>query len=596
MSGLSNTELKQRSLALKFRAMSGEPLKDLVVPAFALVMEASRRCVHQVHYDVQLLCGIKMIAGRIAEMKTGEWKTLTAGLAAYLFAIRGKGIHVITFNDYLAERDCEFLRPVFEMLGLTVDVVKADFPMPRRAKAYRCDITYGAAKEFGFDFLRDRLKIAATGDVNAGVMRGLKFALIDEADSILIDEARTPLIIGMVNQSEEKIAKQCYGWGAEHAHRFVEATHFIYNHVEKSVKLTSEGVKLTRSLPQNDGTKQVSIRQLYKHIENATKVRRDFLLDKNYAIVGDEIVIIDEFTGRPAEGRQWQNGIHQAVQAKERLEITPATRQAASVTIQSFFKRYSTFCGMTGTAWTSKREIRKVYKKHVCRIPTHKPTMRTKFTNCVFASSLPKFEAIAQSALEMVQSGRAVLIGTRSVRQSERLAECLESKHVSFEVLSARHLDREAELVELAGQPGRVTVATNMAGRGTDIKLANSVRDAGGLHVILSEIHESERIDWQMIGRGARQGDPGSYQVFVSLDDEIIRIGLGGKPAKHLQEKYRHATTNQLNALFPVFLKAQTKTRKRYLTDRLIALKHDVERQKSLFDTGQDPYLNVVRS
>ena len=453
-----------------------------------------------------------------------------------------------------------------------------------------------AAKEFGFDFLRDRLKIAASSDANAGVMRGLKFALIDEADSVLIDEARTPLIIGVVNQAEQEIAKLCYGWGAEHAHLFVESKHFLYDHVEKSVNLTSDGVKLARSLPQNDGTKQVSIRQLYQHLENAAKVRRDFCLDKNYAIVDGEIVIIDEFTGRPSEGRQWQNGIHQAVQAKEGLEITPATRQAASVTIQSFFKHYHTFCGMTGTAWTSKREIRKVYKKRVCRIPTHRPTIRTKLANRVFTSSKPKFEAIAESTHEMVHAGRAVLIGTRSVRQSERLAKCLMSKHIDFEVLNARHLDREAELVELAGQPGRVTVATNMAGRGTDIKLAESVRDAGGLHVILSEIHESERIDWQMIGRGARQGDPGSYQVFVSLDDEIIRIGFGSKMAKRLQVQHQRAPAHQLNALFSVFRKAQTRTEKRYLTDRLIVLKQDVERQKSLFDTGQDPYLNVVRS
>ena len=596
LSGLQNEELKKLSLALKFRAMSAEPFEDLVVAGFALVVEASRRCVQQVHYDVQLLCGIEMVAGRIAEMKTGEGKTLTAGLAAYLFAIRGKGAHVITFNDYLAERDCEFLRPVFEMLGLTVDVIKTDFPSPRRAIAYDCDITYGSAKEFGFDFLRDRLKIASTGDVNAGVMRGLKFALIDEADSVLIDEARTPLIIGMVNQAEEEIAEQCFAWGAKHASRFVESEHFLYNHVEKSVKLTSEGVKLARCLPQNEGTKQVSIRQLYQHVENAAKVLRDFQLDKSYAIVDEEIVIIDEFTGRPSEGRQWQNGIHQAVQAKEGLKITPATKQAASVTIQSFFKHYHTFCGMTGTAWTSRREIKKVYKKQVGCVPTHKPILRTRLGNRVFSSLTLKFEAIAQSTLAMTQAGRAVLIGTRSVRQSERLADCLQSRQVNFEVLNARHLDREAELVELAGQTGRVTVATNMAGRGTDIKLADSVRDAGGLHVILSEIHESARIDWQMIGRGARQGDPGSYQIFVSLEDEILRIGFGVLAAKRLQEKHEKASVGQLNALYPVFLRAQKRTEKRYLTDRLMVLKQDIERQKSLFDTGQDPYLNVVRN
>lgn len=594
LADLADSELKRLSLDLKYRALSGERLSELVVPGFALVVEASRRTVQQVHYDVQLLCGIEMVAGRIAEMKTGEGKTLTAGLATYLFAIRGKGTHVITFNDYLAERDCGFLRPVYEMLGLSVDVVTAETPPGRRGAAYGSDVTYGAAKEFGFDFLRDRLKISATGDVKAGVMRGLKYALIDEADSVLIDEARTPLIIGMVNQAEQAIEKQCYDWAAGHAHRFNESDHFQYNHVEKSVRLTRDGVKLTRTLTQNEGTRQVSLRQLYQHIENAAKVRRDFILDKNYAIIEGEIVIIDEFTGRPAEGRQWQNGIHQAVQAKENLEITPATRQAASVTIQSFFKHYDTFCGMTGTAWTSRREIKKVYKKQVCRIPTHKPVCRTMYEDRVFVSARDKFEAIAESTAEMIEAGRAVLIGTRSVQQSEQLAECLQERGIDFEILNARYLQREAEIVGRAGEANRVTVATNMAGRGTDIELAESVRAAGGLHVVLSEIHESERIDWQMIGRGARQGDPGSYQIFVSLEDEILRIGFGGKVAQRIREKNKNSSEKQLDAMFSVFRSAQERTEKRYLTDRLLVLKQDQERQKSLFDTGQDPYLNVV--
>ena len=594
LSRCTDLQLKERSLDLKYRAMSGAKPESLAIPAFATVMETSRRCLNQTHYDVQLYCGLKMISGRIAEMKTGEGKTLTAGLVAYLFGLYGRGLHVVTFNDYLAQRDCDFLRPVFRMLGLTVDCITADVPPDARKSAYDCDITYGSAKEFGFDFLRDRLEIASTGTPNAGVMRGTEFALIDEADSILIDEARTPLIIGMVNQAEEKVNQACFRWAAKHASQFIENKHFQYEHLKQKATLNSEGIRLTRSLTQNEGTTQVSIRQLYDYIQNAIKVRRDFHLDKNYAIRDGEIVIIDEFTGRPAEGRQWQNGIHQSVQAKESVDITPATRQAASITIQSYFKRYKVFCGMTGTAWTSKSELSRVYKKQVVRIPTHRKSLRSQLVNRVFANTTDKFAAIARCARDMLDSGRAVLIGTRSVGKSELLAQALMNADVEFQILNARHQEHEAAIIAEAGQPGKVTVATNMAGRGTDIKLHPSVQKAGGLHVILSEIHESERIDWQMIGRGARQGDPGSFQIFVSLDDEILTIGLGTEKANHIKTKFAKFKGRQLDSMFALFRKAQKKTERRYLTDRLMVLKNDLERQKSLFHTGQDPFLYVV--
>lgn len=591
---LSDEQLRTKSAALKFQAMSGKPIRTIAVPGFALVTEASRRCLGQVHYDVQLICGLQMVAGHIAEMKTGEGKTLTASLAGYLLAIRGQGLHLVTFNDYLAERDCEELRPVYQMLGLTVDVLSTDDQTQRRKEAYQCDITYGSAKEFGFDFLRDRLQVASTGNINAGVMRGTNYALVDEADSILIDEARTPLIIGMINQAEQTVNQNCFQWAAKHADRFEENAHYRYDHLRQSVKLNAEGIKLTRSFPQNDGTRQVSIRQLYDFMQNAIKVRRDFLLDKNYAIQDGEIVIIDEFTGRPAEGRQWQDGVHQSVQAKEGVEITPATRQAASITIQSFFKRYKMFCGMTGTAWTSRKELKKVYKKKVVPIPTHRPVDRFRYPDRVFRNANEKFEAIAESTRQLLAEGRAVLIGTRSVGKSEHLAEALKAAGVEFQILNARNLEMEADIVALAGKSASVTVSTNMAGRGTDIKLSPAIRETGGLHVILTEIHESQRIDWQMIGRGSRQGDPGSYQIFVSLDDEILQVGLGPTRAQQLLDKYAQSNRKNLDSLMPIFRDAQKKTERRYLTDRLIVLKQDLERQKSLFDTGQDPYLNTV--
>ena len=590
---ISDEELRQRSLDLKFRAMAGASIRQLIAPAFALVSEASKRNIKQIPYDVQLMCGMNMVFGNIAEMKTGEGKTLTASLPAFLFALIGKGVHVATFNDYLAQRDRELLLPVYTALGLSVGVVTGETNPAARKSEYACDITYASAKELGFDFLRDRLAVAGGNPANRA-MRGSHFAIVDEADSILIDEARTPLIIGMVNESEEAVRKACFRWSASNASQFVEKQHFTYDQLRHRVELTPDGIQLVRGLPQNDGTRCVSIRELYDYVENAIKVRRDFILDKTYAVVDEEIVIIDEFTGRPAEGRQWQNGIHQSVQAKEGVPITPASEQAATITIQSYFKRYHLFCGMTGTAWTSRRELKKVYSKKVVRIPTHRPILRKQMPPRIFATEAKKFEAVAASAREFINQNRAVLIGTRSIVKSEQLAAELQRQGMEFQILNARHLELEAEIVESAGQPSRVTIATNMAGRGTDIKLAESVRQAGGLHVILTEIHESERIDWQLIGRGSRQGDPGSYQIFLSCEDEILKAGLGDDKAFRFRKRYQKASSSQLRSMYPLFRKAQRNTQRRHLVDRLMVQRSDLERQKSLFATGQDPYLNTV--
>ena len=590
---LPDAEIRQRNLDLKFRAMSGAHESELLAQGFALVVEAARRHLSQTHYDVQLLCGLQMVAGHIAEMKTGEGKTLTASLPATLLSLYGKGVHIATFNDYLAQRDAELLMPVYQALGLSVGIITGDTMPAARTIEYQKDITYASAKELGFDFLRDRLATAA-GNPGAKVMRGTHFAIIDEADSTLIDEAKTPLIIGMINESEESVRTGCFNWSAKHAGKFVETDHFKYDELRKKIELTNKGIQLVRDLPQTEPTRSVSIRELYEYMENAIKVKRDFHLDKTYTISDGEVVIIDEFTGRPAEGRQWQHGIHQSVQAKEGVEITPTSDQAASVTIQSFFKKYKHFCGMTGTAWTSRSELKKVYKKNVVRIPTHRPIKRTQLPPKVYANEDQKFEAIADSAKVLVRAGRAVLIGSRSIAKSEALARKLEQAEVEYQILNARHLEREAEIIAGAGQVGRVTIATNMAGRGTDIKLDESVRKLGGLHVILTEIHEHQRIDWQLIGRGSRQGDPGSYQIFVSMDDEILILGLGQKRAQFIQNKYRNAKPHQLRSLFQLFRKAQKNTQRKQLVDRLMVMRADEERQKMLFETGHDPYLNTV--
>ena len=598
---LSVEGLREASLSLKYEVMSGRSIKSLIPQGFGLVVEAARRHLGYSHYDVQLACGIELALGNIAEMKTGEGKTLTATLPAFLHALAGRGAHVVTINDYLAKRDRDLMLPVYQALGLSSGVVISETEPHQRKSAYKADITYGTAKEFGFDFLRDRLaqrqrmEQGSEGIPDQRVTRGLHYVLVDEADSILIDEAGTPLIIGLLDHGEESTLKACYQWAAKHAPEFMEDIEFSYDHMRQRVQLTAVGRDRVRRLPQNDGTRRVSIRKLNGYIENAIKVKRDFHLDRNYSIRDGEVVIIDEFTGRLAEGRQWQKGIHQSVEAKEKVEISPATRQAAQITVQSFFLRYNILSGMTGTAWTSRREFRKVYKKKVTRIPTHRPVQRKQLQTRVFGDNVAKLDAVVREASEILAQERSVLIGTRSVQSSELLSQLLNKIGIPHNVLNANNLAKEAEIVAAAGQPGAVTVATNMAGRGTDVKLDDGVREKGGLHVILTEIHESARIDWQLIGRGSRQGDPGTFRIFVSFDDEIVKSGLG--PNKAASYKKKFGNTNELpTAAYAVFVRAQRKVERKNLVDRMMLLKHYEQLSEKLQDTGQDPYLDAVQS
>ena len=599
-SAKSDEELRELGLALKYKAMVGAKLDTLIPEAFALASLAAQRSLKMTPYDCQVYAGIQIARGHIAEMKTGEGKTLTATLPAYLHALFGKGCHVVTVNDYLATRDHELMGPVYHALGLSSGVVTADMSPPARRAAYRKDVTYGTAKEFGFDFLRDRMKIAGSTDHSAGsddlVQRELNFVLVDEADSILIDEARTPLIVGIINAEDEELKRACFQWASFHAHTFKEDKHFQYEHDKKKVSLTNGGIDHLRGLPQNSFTTRVPIAHLYKYIENAIKVRRDFHLDQHYAVIEDKIVIVDEFTGRPAEGRQWQGGIHQSVEAKEGIPITPATGQGAMVTLQSFFRLYRFFGGMSGTVWGSRREFKKVYEKKVVRVPTNKPTRRTELPFKVYASIDAKMRAVVEEVQEKTRAGRAVLVGTRNIDRSMQLSALMQELGIVHEVLNANQLAREAEIIKLSGRVGAVTVATNMAGRGTDFLLEDSVRDAGGLHVILTEIHESARVDWQLIGRGARQGMPGSYRMFVSLEDELLRMGLGPEAALKLAGRYRGSEKQLPRFTFKWFLNAQRKLEKKHLVDRMILLKQDQQRHEQHFDMGQDPYCDVVQS
>ena len=563
LKALGTNELRKRSLALRYRAKSQEPLDRLLPEGFALVREAGRRTLNMRHFDVQMLGGMAMHHRSVAEMQTGEGKTLTATLPLYLAALSGKGALLATVNDYLARRDAEWMRPIYEALGMTIGIIESQQQQASRRKAYACDITYGTAKEFGFDFLRDRLLdrrigegqtdflggMLGTTDESAGdkpVQRPPFFILVDEADSILIDEARTPLIISALPTEAQRIAVESYKWSASVAKEFVDDEHYDWDHDKRTVELTSEGRRLVRELEKPAAMHSVGMFTIYEYIERAIRVEREFILDRQYVILDGEIVIVDEFTGRIAEGRKWRAGVHQAVEAKEGVEVTVETGQAARITVQDYFLLYPHLAGMTGTAWSSAGELRKIYNLRTIPIPTNRPAIRQRLSDRIFGSSDAKWEAIAEEVAEQHARKRPVLIGTRSIDKSDLLSKLLRAKGIEHQILNAHHVATEAEIVARAGELNRVTVSTNMAGRGTDIKLGAGVGDLGGLHVILSEMHDSARIDRQLAGRCGRQGDPGTFRQYLSLDDELL-MGLGPDRAHALEaqgEKPKPASTS----------------------------------------------------
>ncbi|MEX0819118.1 MAG: preprotein translocase subunit SecA, partial [Pirellulaceae bacterium] len=552
LQSLSDEELRRNSLSLRYRALSGESHLALLPEAFALMRDACRRTLGMRHFDVQLLGGIAMCHGAIAEMQTGEGKTLAATLPLYLAALDDKGAHLATANDYLAARDAAIMRPAYQLLGMTVGVVEASTARALRQKAYRCDITYAASREFGFDFLRDRLLLGsqrdATSDLLGGmlgqrrsgngggtVQRGLHAILIDEADSILIDEARTPLIVSSLPGNSPDAAEALYRWAATVTKAFEETVDYDYDHQERSVSLRPPGRRKVRELEKPDALDAVAMSDIYAHVERALKVDREFFLDRHYIVRDGEIVIVDENTGRLAEGRKWRNGIHQAIEAREGVNVSVKTAEAARVTVQDFYRQYERLCGMTGTAATSRRELKRIYHAPVYVIPTNRPSRRVCWPDRVFGTSEAKWLAIVEEVAEQHAIGRPVLVGTRSIDKSELLSKLLSDAKIEHDVLNARRHAEEARVVAKTGELGKVTVATNMAGRGTDIQLGQGVRELGGLHVIGTELHESARIDRQLVGRCARQGDPGSFRQFMSLDDDIIRAGLGPRAAAKYQ-------------------------------------------------------------
>ncbi len=608
LQNLADHQLRKESLGLRYRARSGEPLDKLLVEAFALVREAGRRKLGMRHFDVQLLGGAAVHHRSIVEMQTGEGKTLTATLPMYLAAIEGKGAHLATVNDYLARRDAEWMKPLYEALGMTVGIIQGQQPQDERRKAYACDVTYGTANEMGFDFLRDRLLLrsraggqqdifgqmmgGAAGKSDEPVQRGLHFMLVDEADSILIDEARTPLIISALPGEDEQIAAEAYRWAAEEKTKFIEDEHYEYEHDERSIELTLAGRQLVRALPKPSAMDRLPLSTIYEYVTRSIKVSREMFLNRQYVVRDGEIVIVDEFTGRLAEGRKWRAGIHQAVEAQEGVEITFATNQAARITVQDLFLRYERLGGMTGTASTSSRELRKIYTVHVEPVPTNRPPVRQQLPTLVYGDAEQKWQGVVEDALAEHALGRPVLIGTRSIDKSEKLAGMLAERGAAVTILNAKHVEREAEIVAAAGEMGKITVATNMAGRGTDIRLGPGVLELGGLHVICTELHEAQRIDRQLIGRCGRQGDPGTYRQFLALDDEILLGGYGPKKSERLKRRGAEAT-GPIKGLESLFRKAQQRVERRHFRDRKVMLYHEKERQKVQRQMGQDPYLDT---
>lgn len=611
--GEDDPSLRKRSLALRYRAMAGEKLGILLPEAYALVREAGRRSLAMRHYDVQMVGGISLFEGCIAEMQTGEGKTLTATLPLYLHSLLGKGAHLATVNDYLAKRDAEWMQPLFDLLGVSVGIIQTSDDQTSRRKSYGSAITYGTAKEFGFDFLRDRLLLRAQnrvetemlGDGGMGfsdsgdevVMRGMHFCLVDEADSILIDEARTPLIIGSIEDTVRDQIVETYRWASETASEYEEDEHYEIDPDTKQYELTGRGRQKVRSLPKSDLVRMMGLVDLYEYTERAIKVYHEFLLDRQYVVRPgeqgeDEIVIVDEFTGRLAEGRKWRDGIHQAIEAKENIEISVPTGQAARITVQDLFLRYRHLAGMTGTAATSARELRRIYRTPVIRVPTNRPPQRVRLPDRVFGTMEQKFQAIVEEVKSVIEEDRPVLIGTRSIDKSELLSGMLADLGIEHQVLNANNVAQEAEIVADAGGAKRVTVATNMAGRGTDIKLVSGVEERGGMHVICTELHDAARIDRQLIGRCGRQGDHGSYRQYLSLDDDILKGGFGPKKAENYKQ-LGHSSDREFNHYSKRFERAQRRVEKKHFRDRMVLLHHEKERKKMQREIGQDPYLDT---
>ena len=536
MQAMTDEELKDQTRKFKERLANGETLDQILPEAFATVREAAKRVMNMEHYPVQLIGGIVLHQGRIAEMKTGEGKTLVSTCPAYLNALTGKGVHVVTVNDYLAKRDAEWMGQVHEFLGLKVGVVLNSMSSDERRAAYNCDITYVTNNELGFDYLRDNMAIFKEQQV----LRGLEFCIIDEVDSVLIDEARTPLIISGQSGKSTKLYEVCdilakqLKRGTESGEfnklsalmgeEITETGDFIVNEKDKNVNLTAEGVTKVEQFFHIENLADPENLEIQHNIILALRAHNMMHRDKDYVVKDDEILIVDEFTGRIMPGRRYSDGLHQAIEAKEHVNVRRESRTLATITFQNFFNKFAKKAGMTGTAQTEEREFRNIYEMDVIVIPTNRPVIRKDQNDAVYKTKKEKFRAVVNEVAAAHEKGQPVLVGTITIETSEMLSQMLRRRGIPHKVLNAKFHEMEAEIVADAGQVGAVTIATNMAGRGTDIKLDDEAKAAGGLKIIGTERHESRRIDNQLRGRAGRQGDPGESRFYLSLEDDLMRL------------------------------------------------------------------------
>ena len=548
MQALTDEELRAKTEEFKGRLAAGETLDDLLPEAFAAVREAAWRVRQMKPFRVQLIGGIVLHQGRIAEMKTGEGKTLVAVMPAYLNALEGKGVHIVTVNDYLASRDADWMGEIFRFMGLSVGVILNGLTSAERQAAYACDITYATNNELGFDYLRDNMVVR----IENIVQRGLHYAIIDEVDSILIDEARTPLIIsGSGTKSTQlyeiadafaKRLKKGRILNEEDAlnplikEEIKEEGDFVVDEKAKTVTLTQQGVEKAEKFFNIENLSDPENIEILHHINNALKANYNMFKDQNYVVQNDEILIVDEFTGRIMPGRRYSDGLHQAIEAKEHVKVKRESKTLATITFQNFFNKYEKKSGMTGTAQTEEAEFRNIYNMDVVCIPTNKPVIRVDRTDVVYTTEAGKFRAVVNDIKEAHEKGQPVLVGTVTIEKSELLSAMLKREGIPHQVLNAKYHEKEAEIIALAGQKNAVTIATNMAGRGTDIQLGEGVKELGGLKIIGTERHESRRIDNQLRGRAGRQGDPGESRFFISMEDDLMRL-FGSDKTKEMIEK-----------------------------------------------------------
>src|SRR3954471_3051155 len=577
---LSDEELRDKTAEFRQRLENGEELEQLLFEAFAAVREASLRESDQRMFDVQLMGGIVLHEGDVAEMKTGEGKTFVASLALYLNALEGQGVHLVTTNDYLAQRDAEWNRGVYERLGMTVSAIENMMPFAERKVAYEADITYGTNSEFGFDYLRDNMAVSLEGIVQGGHT----YAIVDEVDSILIDEARTPLIISGEPETAAKVycdfarvAKTMTALPSKDVQKgFVPDADYVYDEKFKTVSPEASAIeKIERALAVDNLYDPRNV-QLVNHLNQALKAQSLYQRDVDYVVQDGEVKIVDEFTGRIMEGRRWSEGLHQAVEAKEGVRIQEENVTLATITLQNYFRLYDKLAGMTGTAKTEEKEFVEIYDLHVVEIPTNVKVSRNDENDFIFKTKEAKFNAVIDDLVERNKSGQPVLVGTIAVETSEYLSQLLERRGVTHSVLNAKQHEREADIIKDAGQVGAVTIATNMAGRGVDIKIDDTVRGLGGLYVLGTERHEARRIDNQLRGRSGRQGDPGETRFYLSGQDDLVRLFAGDR-IHNIMEKFKLPDDQPMEAsiLSRQIENAQKKVEEQNFVARKNVLKYD---------------------